>query len=105
MKLMRIAVVSTDKKKVDDRFSNAQRFLIYEADNKGLSLIAERYSEPLPLEFFDQDMFNWVADIIQDCQQVYMVKVKKGVESALRKRGIMPVIYAGEIADIAVSFQ
>ena len=33
---MRIAVVSSDRVKVDEKFSQADRFLIYEQDKKGL---------------------------------------------------------------------
>lgn len=100
---MRIAVVSSDCQEVDQRFSNAERFLIFEADKGGLQLVAERCSEPLPVDFFDQDMFDWVADIIKDCERVYMARIKEKPAKALKKRGIIPVIYQGPIQAITVS--
>ena len=68
---MRIAVVSNDTIKVDDWFGNANRFLIYDIEHDHPAFITERCSEPLPDEFFDQDMMDWVTDIISDCDLVY----------------------------------
>ncbi len=98
---MKIAVVSTDEIQVDDWFSNATRFLIYEIDKKdGSTLIGERHSEPLPAHFFDADMMNCVADIISDCERVYLANIKKKPALFLTRRGIQPVIYSGPILDI-----
>ena len=66
---MKIAVVSTDSVEVDDWFSHATRFLIYELDQEGATFIDERDSEPLPDDFFDAGMMNCVVDIISDCER------------------------------------
>ncbi len=97
---MKVAVVSTDKVQVDDWFSNATRFLIYEIDPYGPTFIAERYSEPLPATFFDSGMLNYVADIISDCERVYLANIKNKPAQALKRRGILPVIYSGPILGI-----
>jgi predicted Fe-Mo cluster-binding NifX family protein len=99
---MRIAVVSSDTVKVDDWFGNAQRFLIYEMEHNHPAFVAERFSEPLPGEFFDQEMMDWVADIISDCDLVYSAHIKDKPARALRKKGIKHVQYQGAIADISV---
>ncbi|MEN8139906.1 MAG: NifB/NifX family molybdenum-iron cluster-binding protein [Thermodesulfobacteriota bacterium] len=100
---MRIAVVSSDSRRVDQRFSRANRFLIFEAGgNGGLHLVDERPSEPLPQEFFDQEMFDWVADIIGDCDRVYMARIRERPARALRRRGIRPVVFQGPIGAITV---
>ncbi len=99
---MRIAVVSSDCLEVDQRFSRAERFLIFEDQGEGLRLVDERSSEPLPLEFFDQAMFDWVADIIKDCDRVYMARIMDKPAKALKKRGILPVVYQGPIHTLPV---
>ncbi len=96
---MRIAVVSTDKKRVNERFGRAERFLIYEEKANGLILIDERMSEPL-FDSFDGDMLDWVADIIHDCERVYMARICDHPARLLSCRGIMPVEYEGLILEI-----
>lgn len=97
---MKIAVVSTDKVEVDDWFSNATRFLIYEIDHDGATFIAERDSEPLPADFFDTGMLNSVVDVISDCDRVYLAHIKEKPARALERRGILPVVYSGPIIGI-----
>ena len=97
---MKIAVVSTDKVQVDDWFSNATRFLIYEIDRNGAMFIGERGSEPLPSNFFDVGMFNYVADIISDCERVYLANIRDKPAKSLKRRGILPIIYSGPIIGI-----
>ena len=99
---MRIAVVSSDYQEVDLRFSHAERFLIFDSCGEDLQLVEERYSEPLPVDFFDQEMFDWVADIIKDCDRVYMARIKDKPAFALKERGILPIIYQGPIKAITV---
>ncbi len=97
---MKIAVVSTDKVDVNDWFSNATRFLIYEITQEGADFIDERGSEPLPSSFFDAGMMSCVVDIISDCERVYLENIKEKPANALKKRGILPVIYSGPIVGI-----
>lgn len=97
---MKIAVVSSDKIKVNGRFGTAERFLIYEKDDEGMQLIGERLSEPFLFDFLDSDMCDWVADIIQDCQKVYISRICKAAEKAVARRGITPVLYSGPIDQI-----
>ncbi len=94
---MRIAVVSSNKKEVDGRFGSAERFLIYEKMKSGLHLVGERASEPMFADFFDSEMYDWVTDIIQDCQKVYMTRICKAAERSVISRGIIPVVYQGPI--------
>ncbi len=99
---MRIAVVSSDTVRVDDWFGNAHRFLIYEMEDNHPFFVDERSSEPLPGEFFDQDMMDWVADIISDCDLVYSAHIKEKPARVLRKKGIRHIAYQGAIADISL---
>lgn len=100
---MRIAVVSSDRVLVDKRFTQADRFLIYEEDKTGLRFIDERVSEPLPFGVYDRDMLEWVADIIDDCDKVYMARIQDEPARVLADRGIVPVIYEGPIANITIA--
>jgi predicted Fe-Mo cluster-binding NifX family protein len=99
---MRIAVVSTDKVRVNGRFGQAERFLIYEEKSSGLTLVDERPSEPMLDDYFDCDMLDWVADIIKDCDRVYMARICDEPAYALQQRGIKPVVYEGPIREIAL---
>ncbi|MBU0682587.1 MAG: hypothetical protein KKD73_14310 [Proteobacteria bacterium] len=99
---MRIAVVSSDTVRVDARFGSAQRFLIYELEHDQPAFVAERSSEPLPGEFFDQDMMDWVTDIISDCDLVYSAHIKEKPAKALMNKGIRHIAYQGAIADISL---
>jgi hypothetical protein len=97
---MRIAIVSSDKIKVDERFGEAERFLIYEKKDDGLHFVDERVSEPMVIDYFDSEMCDWVADIIQDCQKVYTARICSEVKRAIADRGIIPVVYQGPIDQI-----
>ncbi len=99
---MRIAVVSSDTVRVDGWFGKARRFLIYELKDDRPSFVVERSSEPLPGEFFDQEMMDWVADIISDCDLVYSAHIKDKPARALRQKGIRHIAYQGAIADISL---
>ena len=102
---MRIAVVSTDKVRVNGRFGQADRFLIYEEKPSGLTLVDERPTEPMFDDYFDCDMLDWVADIIRDCDRVYMARICDEPAHALSRRGIKPVVYEGPITEIALPKQ
>jgi hypothetical protein len=86
---MRIAVVSSDKRVVNERFGTAKRFLIYEQSSNGLQFVGERVSEPLLVDYFDRDMCDWIADIIQDCQKVYMARRLSENSNFFSNRGIL----------------
>ena len=97
---MRIAVVSKDKKNVDERFGRADRFLIYDGDRNNLNFVGERQSEPLVFSEnvgFDREMFSWIVDIIQDCDLVVSTSICKKPARELRRRGVVPVEYKGSI--------
>ena len=104
--IMRVAVVSKDGSNVDEHFGKANRFLIYELESTGLTLVEERIVQPFSDDVaghsFNSDRFALVKAVIQDCQQVYMTKVGERPAEELVKAGVEPVIYEGPIADISV---
>lgn len=105
---MRIAVVSSDRKNVDERFGRAQRFLIFDENKADLHYVGERQSEPLIFAKgagFDREMLNWIADIIGDCDLVVSTAICTKPARELRRRGIVPVEYQGSIESLLAATQ
>jgi hypothetical protein len=102
---MQIAIVSTDGERVNEHFGKAERFLIYEVDALGRTLLGERKIVPLstgdPNHPFDELRFGKVAAALT-CRQLYCVKIGERPAAELRKLGIEPVIYEGQIAAITI---
>lgn len=101
---MRVAIVSTDGKTVDEHFGRANRFLIFDLTADGPKLLEERASEPLsvgdPKHPFDQERFDEVAYVIGDCERVYMAQIGARPAEELEKKGIKTVLYKGPISAI-----
>lgn len=101
----RIAAVSTDGLNVDDHFGKAQRFLIYDLDDR-LTFVEERSTEPLsvddPGHAFDPDKFNRILSVLKDCSKVYITQIGEIPAAKLKESGVEPVVYSGPIANITV---
>ena len=103
MAVSRIAVVSTDGKTVNDHFGRAERFLIYDVNDKLTFFeerVTERYSVDDPKHDFDPEKFSNMANLLKDCAKIYVTKIGDVPEAELKKLGIEPVIYQGPIGDI-----
>lgn len=104
---MKIAIVSTDGKHVNEHFGKAERFLIYEAGAAGLTSIAERKVSCLSTgdksHQFDAARFESVAQALEGCKRVYCTRIGDRPRQELEKRGILPVIFAGPIAAISTT--
>ena len=103
---MRIALVSTDGKSVNEHFGKATCFYIYTLDEQGLTPVAERQVTPLSINdkshSFDQDRFSSVAAALEGCERVYCTRIGDKPAAELAKLGITPVIYEGPIEGIRV---
>ena len=100
---LRIAVVSTDGKNVDDHFGKAVRFLIYDLNDKVAFVEdrpTEKYSVGDPDHDFDPVKFDKVTGVIKDCAKIYITRIGEVPEAELKKIGIEPVIYSGPINNI-----
>ena len=102
---MRIAVVSTNGKDVDEHFGKAREFLIYDMVNGESVFVEKRAASPLSTgdrsHEFDEVKFREVAGTIKDCNRVYAVRIGDRPKMELEKMGIETVLYEGPIADIA----
>ena len=100
---LRIAVVSTDGTNVDDHFGKAERFLIYDCDDK-MIFVEERptetYSVGDPEHTFDPDRFGRVSALLKDCSKIYVTRIGEVPALKLKELGIEPVIHKGPIEDI-----
>ena len=103
MATSRIAVVSTDGKTVNDHFGKAERFLIYDLDDR-LTFVEERLTEKYSVEdpnhSFDQERLDRVSNLLKDCSKIYMTRIGEVPAAKLKEVGIEPVVYEGPIADI-----
>lgn len=104
---MKMAIVSTDGKNVDEHFGKADRFLIFETVGAGLMQIEERPVSPLSTgdksHAFDEKRFDAVIAALEGCSQVYATRIGDRPREELAKRGITAVIYEGAIDAITVS--
>lgn len=104
MNVERIAAVSKDGIHVDDHFGKADRFLIYDMDDR-MTFVEERATETLsvgdPGHAFDPDKFGRIAALLKDCRKVYVSQIGKVPAAELNALGIEAVVYSGAIADIA----
>lgn len=102
---MRIAVVSTNGRDVDEHFGKADRFLIYDLKETGPVPVEERAAEPLstgdPDHTFDRLKLDGVIRVIGDCQRVYATRIGERPAAELGNAGIVPLVYSGPIAGIA----
>ena len=103
MATSRIAVVSTDGKTVNDHFGRAERFLIYDVDDKLTFVekrLAEKYSVDDPNHDFDQQKFNKTSNLLKDCARIYVTRIGERPGAELKKLGIESVVYDGPIDKI-----
>lgn len=103
---MKIGIVSTDGKNVNEHFGKAERFLIYEMNTSGLNSIMERKISCLSTgdkaHKFDAAHFDKIVQGLEGCQWVYCTRIGDRPREELEKRGIVPVIYEGAIEDIKI---
>ena len=99
----RIGVVTTDGANVNDHFGKAERFLIYDLNDK-MTFVEERptvtYSVGDPDHSFDPERFAQVSGLLKDCSKVYITKIGEVPSAKLKEMGVEPVIYEGPIGDI-----
>ena len=100
---LRIVVVSTDGANVNDHFGKAERFLIYDCDDK-MIFVEERPTETYSVgdleHTFDPERFGRVSALLKDCSKIYVTQIGEVPASKLKELGIEPVIYEGPIEDI-----
>ena len=91
MKSVKVAVATTDGKHVNAHFGKAEQFSIY-AVSGGVAFIEARACEKLstgdPKHAFDPAKFDKIADLLKDCQKVYVEDIGPVPEAELKARGL-----------------
>ncbi len=91
---MRVAVVSSDCKVINQHFGKAPRFLIFEVDCGKIRFIEARKTIPLcgSAEYgHADDALNRTISLISDCEAVLCARIGSSAEEELRKNGIKPI--------------
>jgi nitrogen fixation protein NifX len=87
---VRIACASNDAINVDGRFGSCSQFLIYQVSADETRLIDIRSTDiPDGLEVDDKNRYR--AELIQDCQVLYMASVGGPAAAKIVKLGIYPI--------------
>lgn len=85
----RIAVTSSDGKKIDEHFGKADKFLILEIENNNFKIVEERKNVPICSENgHTQDKVNKTVNIISDCSAVFTSRIGMGPTLVLQDKGI-----------------
>lgn len=103
---VRIACASNDGINVDGHFGSCSQFMIYQVSADEVRLIDIRGTDiPAGLEVDDKNVFR--AELIQDCQVLYIASVGGPAAAKIVKLGIHPMKLPGieTIADIIDQLQ
>ena len=103
---VRIACASNDGINVDGHFGSCSQFMIYQVSARDVRLIDSRGTEsPEGLDADDKNRYR--AELIQDCQVIYMASVGGPAAAKIVKLGIHPMKLPGvePIADIIAQLQ
>ena len=91
---VRIACASNDAINVDGHFGSCSQFLIYQVSADEARLIDVRPTDiPDGLEVDDKNLFR--AELIEDCQVIYMASVGGPAAAKIVKLGIHPIKLTG----------
>jgi len=91
---MRVAVVSSDGKVINQHFGKAFHFLIFEVDCGKIRFIEVRETAPLcgSADYgHADDALSRTISLIADCEAVLCARIGSGAEEELRKNGIKPI--------------
>ena len=103
---VRIACASNDAINVDGHFGSCSQFMVYQVSADEARLIDIRCTDiPDGLEVDDKNVFR--AELIQDCQVLYIASVGGPAAAKIVKLGIHPIKLTGieSIADIIGQLQ
>ena len=103
---VRIACASNDAVNVDGHFGSCSQFMIYQVSARDVRLIDSRGTEiPDGLDADDKNRYR--AELIKDCQVIYMASVGGPAAAKIVKLGIHPMKLPGvePIADIIAQLQ
>jgi len=101
---IRVAVASNKAEDLDGHFGSCRRFLIYQMDENELRLIEIRQVGSAPEEV---DKNAWRADLITDCNVLFIASIGGPAAAKVVKAGIYPIKYpeVGKARDKLIELQ
>lgn len=90
---MKVAVVSSDGKVINQHFGNASRFLIFEVDCGEIQFIEDRETTPLCGSAYNgnkNDSLCRIICLIKDCEALLCARIGRKPREELIKNGIKP---------------
>lgn len=101
---VRVAIASNTGEKLDGHFGSCLRFLIYQVSTDNYQLIDLRSAIEADLS---DDRNGFRADLINDCQVLYVVSVGGPAAAKVVRAGVYPIkkIDGGEASDILSELQ
>jgi len=102
---IRIACASNDGKNVDGHFGSCNQFMVYQVSATEARLIAIRDTTQAGLVEDDKNRFR--AELIRDCQVLYLVSVGGPAAAKIIKLGIHPIKLTDvmSLADVLAELQ
>lgn len=94
MKEMKVAVVSSDGKVINQHFGKASHFYIFEVGGGKIQFLEVRESTPLcgSADYGNPDeVLNKTISLISDCGALLCSRIGSRPQEELRKKGIKPV--------------
>ena len=101
---IRVAIASNNGERLDGHFGSCLRFLVYQVSPSGKALVAIRSALEAD---FAEDKNAYRAELIADCQVLYVVSIGGPAAAKVVKTGIYPMkkIDGGHAADILAELQ
>lgn len=105
---IRVAVVSSDGKVINQHFGKASRFLIFDIDKDAIRFIEERKNTPVcgtAEGGHSDDILNGSISLIKDCKLLLCARIGGIAEEELRKAGIKSLEAPDFIGDTLKNIQ
>jgi nitrogen fixation protein NifX len=101
---IRVAIASNNGERLDGHFGSCLRFLIYQVSPSGKALVAIRSALEAD---FAEDKNAYRAELIADCQVLYVVSIGGPAAAKVVKTGIYPMkkIDGGQAEEILAELQ
>lgn len=102
---MKIAVTTSDGFIVDENFGSNGSFYIFNIKGPEVNFVETRNISLKTRSAYsriENGELDNVYNLISDCQALYSAQIGAPLENQLLKRGIMPIVYQGEINNLTV---
>ena len=103
---VRVAIVSSDGKVINQHFGAAGQFLIFNIDGEIITYFEKRENNPsCGPGGHSSDKLAKSIDLISDCKLVLVSRIGPAAESALNEKGVESVESGGLIKDALIKLQ